>query len=55
MREHVLEPNKDYIETKSSSSILFKASTTKNPREKEFLRSPKVSSVNIYEVHPKIN
>ena len=50
LRGHVLEPNYDYIETKSSSSILFKASPTKDPREKEFLRYPKGSTVNIYEV-----
>ena len=52
LRGHVLEPNYDYFETKSSSSIRFKASSTKNPREKEFLRYTKGNSVNIYEVVP---
>ena len=39
LRGYVLEPNYDYIETKSSSSILFKASPTK----KQEIRVPQIS------------
>ena len=39
MRGCVLDPNYDYNETKRSSSILFKASTTKNERK----RVPRIS------------